>query len=160
MTVVSRNFQVRPVLPLRRLDAVVRVAGSAVRGGLGTVGFAFVDDAGMARHHGHFTGDPTTTDVLSFPDESAADDEAEQPGPGGVEAEAPEPPYWGDVIICTDQAVRQARALGHPYRYELAVLALHGVLHLLGFDHTRDQGQMRRLEHALRPRSIVAGRER
>lgn len=159
MTVVSRNFQVRPVLPLRRLDAVVRVAGLTVRGCLGTVGFAFVDDAGMARHHGRFMGDPTTTDVLSFPDEIAAEDEAEQVGAGGIEADAPEFPYWGDVIICTDQAVRQARSLRHPYRYELAVLALHGVLHLLGFDHTRDHGQMRRLEHALRPRSVVAGRQ-
>jgi probable rRNA maturation factor len=84
---------------------------------------------------------PETTDVLSFP--------AEEREPGG-EIDL------GDVVICTDQAARQAAAAGRGYLRELEVLALHGILHLLGHDHERDHGEMARLERRLRPR-VAAG---
>jgi probable rRNA maturation factor len=58
----------------------------------------------------------------------------------------------GDIVIATGVAKRQARQAGHSYETELRVLALHGVLHLLGYDHERpdDRGAMARLEARLR----------
>lgn len=78
------------------------------------------------------------TDVLSFP--------AAPEGPGTR--------HLGDLVIATSVAKRQAREAGHSYQTELRVLALHGLLHLLGYDHEdpRDRGRMQRLETRLRKR--------
>ena len=64
--------------------------------------------------------------------------------------------HLGDVVIATGVARRQARAAGHPLGAELRRLALHGLLHLLGYDHERDTGQMERLERRLRRRGGLA----
>ena len=72
------------------------------------------------------------TDVLSFP------------GDGGS---------LGDIAIAAGVASRQARAARHPLATELRVLALHGLLHLLGYDHETDQGEMARVEERLRRRA-------
>jgi probable rRNA maturation factor len=72
----------------------------------------------------------SATDVLSFPSD--------------------EPGDLGDVVIAAGVARRQARAAGHSVAVELRVLALHGLLHLLGYDHERDDGRMARLERRLR----------
>ena len=136
------------MLSRERLGAVAEVARRRVGAPRGAVGFLFVDDATMTACHDRFSRSATTTDVLSFPEGEA--DEPPATGAGG------EPRYWGDIVICTDQALRQARALRHPYFFELTVLALHGVLHLLGFDHTRDHGEMARLEESLRPQAARA----
>jgi probable rRNA maturation factor len=72
------------------------------------------------------------TDVLSFPSDA--------------------PPHLGDIVIAAGVARRQAVSQGHPLRVELRVLALHGLLHLLGYDHERDDGAMARLERRLRRR--------
>ena len=58
--------------------------------------------------------------------------------------------YLGDVVIAAGVARRQAREAGHSLQTELRVLALHGLLHLLGYDHERDDGRMARLERRLR----------
>lgn len=105
------------------------------------VAFVFVDDRRMIDYHGRYVDVPEPTDVLSFP--------AGEESPDGERD-------LGDVVICTDQAARQARAAGRGYARELQVLALHGLLHLLGFDHERDAGEMRELEARLRP--LVLGR--
>ncbi len=136
MTVVSRNRQSRPVPDKGVLERVARAAFRATGRHEGSLGVAFVDDAQMTGFHDSFLNKATTTDVLSFA--SAADDLADDD-------------YRGDVIVCTDQAARQSRGLGIPYDAELIVLTLHGVLHLLGYDHTLDGGEMTRLEEALRP---------
>ncbi len=91
-----------------------------------------ISDAAMRRLNRRFAGKDRPTDVLSFP---TAPDERE------VE------PYLGDVFISVETADRQRPGrLGR----ELQVLALHGVLHLLGYDHEADQGQMEALEADLR----------
>ena len=72
------------------------------------------------------------TDVLSFPSEERG--------------------FLGDVVIASGVAARQAREAGHSLATELRVLALHGLLHLLGYDHERDDGRMARLERRLRRR--------
>jgi probable rRNA maturation factor len=75
------------------------------------------------------------TDVLSFPD-------GERLPSGRC--------LLGEVVISIDSARRQAEALGHGEVRELCELALHGTLHLLGYDHERDQGEMNEVELALR----------
>ena len=58
--------------------------------------------------------------------------------------------FLGDIVIARGVARRQARAAGHAEATEIRVLALHGLLHLLGYDHERDAGAMARLERRLR----------
>jgi probable rRNA maturation factor len=58
--------------------------------------------------------------------------------------------FLGEIVIARGVARRQAREAGHSEQTELRVLALHGLLHLLGYDHERDEGRMRRLEQRLR----------
>jgi probable rRNA maturation factor len=60
--------------------------------------------------------------------------------------------YLGDIVIARGLARRQAHAAGHSERTELRILALHGLLHLLGYDHERDGGAMARFERTLRVR--------
>jgi probable rRNA maturation factor len=60
--------------------------------------------------------------------------------------------FLGDIAIARGVARRQARVAGHSERTELRVLALHGLLHLLGYDHERDRGEMSRVEQHLRRR--------
>lgn len=69
-----------------------------------------------------FRGRDAVTDVLSFPSRAPGD----PPEPDG---------FAGDIAVCVAQAERQAVELGHPLERELAFLALHGALHLLGRDH-------------------------
>ena len=108
----------------------------APRRARGEVTIALVGDARMRTLNRTFRGVDAHTDVLSFPADSA--------GPAAV------PGALGDVAIAMGVATRQARAAGHPLATELRVLALHGLLHLLGFDHDTDSGQMARTEARLR----------
>jgi ssRNA-specific RNase YbeY (16S rRNA maturation enzyme) len=62
------------------------------------------------------------------------------------------PAHLGDVVIATGVAARQAREAGHSLSTELRILALHGLLHLLGYDHERDRGEMARVERRWRRR--------
>ncbi len=77
------------------------------------------------------------TDVLSFPLE-----EAGEPIVLAVDGDEPPPRLLGDVVVCARQALRQARADGLPPAFELSLLVVHGLLHLLGHDHEVDAGQM------------------
>ena len=106
-----------------------RIAPARARG---TVTIALVSDRDIRRLNRDFRGKDTPTDVLSFP------------GPG------PRAAILGDIAIATGVARRQARELGHSVQTELRVLALHGLLHLLGYDHERDDGRMQRAERRLR----------
>ena len=104
-----------------------RVAPARARGQL-TV--AVVPDGRVHKLNRDFRDVDTATDVLSFP--------------------ADEPGTLGDVVIARGVARRQARVAGHDLPTEIRVLALHGLLHLLGYDHERDGGRMARLEARLR----------
>lgn len=90
-----------------------------------------------------YLGMDYATDVLSFPADSGA-----AQAPPGVPV-SPEP-FLGDIVIASGVAARQARTAGHSLQTELRVLALHGLLHLLGFDHETDDGRMARTERRLR----------
>ncbi len=97
------------------------------------VTIALVSDPAMRRLNATFRGADYATDVLSFPSET--------------------PGVLGDIAIARGVAARQAGTLGHAEMTELRVLALHGLLHLLGYDHEHDRGEMRRAEDRLRRRA-------
>jgi len=137
MRIAKRNFQVRPTLGAGALQSMAGLVVDHAGGTADSASFVFVDDARMIEHHLHYMGIDRPTDVLAFP--------AGDPDPSG-ELDL------GDVVICTDQAARQAAGQGIGYIEELQVLALHGFLHLLGYDHEHDNGEMRALEQELRPR--------
>jgi probable rRNA maturation factor len=65
--------------------------------------------------------------------------------------------FLGDIVIARGVAGRQARRARHSERTEIRVLALHGLLHLLGYDHERDDGLMRRVEGRLRRKGGLPG---
>ena len=109
---------------LREAQAEVRLHGS--------VTVLLTTDGGIRRLNREFRGKDKATDVLSFPASEMAEDEA------------------GDLAISVATARRQAAACGHVLRVELKVLMLHGLLHLVGYDHETDEGQMARRERALR----------
>ena len=118
------------------------LASAAPRAARGAVDVALVSDAHMRRLNRTFRAVDRATDVLSFPAGAEA----------GLSASAGPRPL-GDIAIARGVAARQAAGQGHALRTELRVLALHGLLHLLGYDHEHDQGQMRRAENRLRRRA-------
>jgi probable rRNA maturation factor len=87
------------------------------------------------------------TDVLSFPVAPGKRGRTPFTGKRGTA------PFLGEIAIARGTAARQARAVGHSPRTELRILALHGLLHLLGYDHDVDEGQMARMEARLRRRA-------
>jgi probable rRNA maturation factor len=115
---------------------LVRVAPKRARG---FVSVALVSDARIRALNRRYRRRDYATDVLSFP--------------AGLHLPVSSPiqPVWlGEIVIARGVARRQAREAGHTETTELRVLALHGLLHLLGYDHERDQGSMERLERRLR----------
>jgi probable rRNA maturation factor len=134
------------------------LAGVAPRHARGEVSVAVVSDARVRRLNSTYRGIDRVTDVLSFPAEPpAASDSRPSPARSRRSRRAqPVDDFLGDVVIARGQAMRQAVALGHPLWVELRVLALHGLLHLLGYDHDVDAGEMARLEARLRQKGGLA----
>lgn len=110
-----------------------------------------VDDAAIAALNLRFRGKHGPTDVLSFPFEDSAAPPALTPGFKG---------FAGDIVISLEAAKRNAAVERHPLGTELRQLILHGALHLAGYDHETDQGEMNELELNLRQSlGIEGGRE-
>ncbi|HET9269297.1 MAG TPA: rRNA maturation RNase YbeY [Vicinamibacterales bacterium] len=128
---MTASLQVEVVGAGAEADALSRwLRGVAPVRARGHVTVALVPDRRVQELNLTFRGKNTSTDVLSFP--------------------ADEPGVLGDVVIARGVARRQARGAGHDLPTEIRVLALHGLLHLLGYDHERDGGRMARLEARLR----------
>lgn len=117
----SKDGSARPWTTLLRKAARETLREARVRDA--EISLTLVDDAGIARLHRQWLKKNGPTDVLSFP--------LYEPG---------EPPV-GDVYIGIEQARRQAERLGIPLRQELARLAVHGTLHVLGHDHPEGAGR-------------------
>lgn len=92
----------------------------------------------MRRLNREFRRQDKTTDVLAFP--------------------ASEGSLLGDIVVSVPYAARQARKRGEPRAREIERLLVHGYLHLLGFDHETDTGEMEALEGVLRRRLGLAGK--
>ena len=126
------NRQRRHRVDSRRLERVLKAAAGAL-GAAGEITLVLTGDRRMRELNRRYRGKDRPTDVLSFTGE----------GIGGA---------LGDVVISVETAERNARELGRTLAQELDVLALHGFLHVLGYDHETDDGTMERLERRLRRR--------
>lgn len=97
------------------------------------------DDARIAALNTDFRGKPQPTNVLSWPsDERAADQDGDAPDPvepGSVEM----PEELGDIAIAWETCTREAAEQGKPVEDHVMHLLVHGVLHLLGYDHVRER---------------------
>lgn len=122
--------------------------------GLGpeSVAVRLIGDGEMARLNETYRKKKGPTDVLSFP---AAQDSA-KPGTLRQQMRKARGKFLGDIAIAPKVARRNAKLLGRGLGEELKVLILHGVLHLLGYDHETDRGEMERIEMRLRRKLGIA----
>jgi rRNA maturation RNase YbeY len=135
LRVVVLNRQRRRRVDAARLRRVLGGAAAALRVG-GEVALVLSGDRLVHRLNRQYRGKDRPTDVLSFPGDGAEG-------------------TLGDIVISLDTAARNARGLGRTLLQELDVLALHGFLHVLGYDHEADDGTMNRLETRLRKRLLA-----
>ncbi len=122
-------------LPTRGLGAWL--ANAAPASARGEVSVALVSDRRMRALNRQFRGKDAVTDVLSFPATSTP----------GVTT------FLGDIVIASGVSRRHAKDAGHSIGTEVRILALHGLLHLLGHDHDTDDGRMARVEARLRKKA-------
>lgn len=127
---VLLNRQRRRRVQPGRIGRVLRRAARALRV-KGEVALLLGGDARLRALNRRYRGRDEPTDVLSFA------------GPGRDQG-------IGDIVISVETAERNARRLGRSLAQELDVLALHGFLHTIGYDHEQDDGEMDRLEARLR----------
>ena len=128
LTLIDRSGR-KPRLNRARLQRVLdaALAGARIRDGALTI--LLVADAEAAELHGAHFDDPTTTDVMTFPDGSR------DPRTGLL--------LLGDLAVCVDVATREAAARGRPMADELTLYCLHGLLHLIGYDDVTPAKQQR-----------------
>ncbi len=119
--------------------------------GAESVGIRLVTDAEMAKLNEMYRHKRGTTDVLSFPSERRRRPENLRVGLKKAGAS-----HLGDIAISPVVARRNAKTYGRALNEELEILILHGVLHLLGYDHETDRGEMNRVEMRLRRRLGIA----
>jgi rRNA maturation RNase YbeY len=137
VTVQSRTAAAPPQARVR--SALRRIARTA-RVSPGEVSVLLCGDRRMQSLNRRYRRKDASTDVLAFPARGAAEG------------------FLGDIAISVPYAARQARRAGEPLDRELDRLLLHGFLHLLGYDHETDEGQMDRLEGRLRKRLKIEPR--
>jgi probable rRNA maturation factor len=118
-------------------DAVLAVARHALDemgvNPLAELSILLVDIGYMSELNHRWMGSDGPTDVLAFPmDEGSVDH-----GPGEVGTS--EPALLGDIVLCPEVAAKQAAVAGHSAAEELHLLTVHGVLHLLGYDHAEPE---------------------
>lgn len=126
--------------------AVTEIAG-------GDFSIAFVSDRRMKELNGFFRNKNSTTDVLSFPHEPDEFEHVLSPGFSRLDQQPPEggtQNYLGDIVISVEQAQTQANENGLTLEGEIKQLILHGLLHLCGYDHETDNGEMNKRELELR----------
>jgi probable rRNA maturation factor len=105
----------------------------------GVVSVLITGNSTMRRLNSRFRGKTEATDVLSFPAAASVNG------------------FAGDIAISRDIAVRNARLVGHSVADEIRILMLHGILHLAGYDHEHDKGEMAKKEILLRRRLALPG---
>lgn len=135
-----------PVDPGRWRDLAVHVLEDKGVRGDAELSLLFVDEGTMAGLNQRFMGEDGPTDVLAFPIDEGWSEPGRWPdaGTSGPDREPPDPRegpvLLGDVVICPSVARRNAAEHGATYEDELALLVVHGVLHVLGRDHA-DAGE-------------------
>jgi probable rRNA maturation factor len=142
------NRQRRMAVKLGELEVFAGHVERALRMGRDAFAVCMVSDAEIARMNQRFRGKHGPTDVLSFPAGEGRN------GKRALPAEVKG--HLGDIAISPETARRNARRYGRTLRDELRILILHGALHLLGYDHETDSGQMERREARLRRQLGIA----
>jgi len=161
------NQQENYVVNISRLDENVRELRQALGLSRRECNVCLVDDRTIRRLNLLYLGKKRATDVLSFPWVARQKLPRTRNGSGRVRPRharrSVRPPaasefknFLGDIVISVDTAKRNARKEGHSTLKEIRWLILHGFLHLLGYDHESDQGEMAKLELALRRRLGIA----
>ena len=141
------NRQRKMPLDCERWRAFVERTWAVIPTGAEGVTIAFVSDRAMHELNRLWRHKQGTTDVLSFPVEQD-------------EFEKSEGSSLGDVVISVEQAARQAKENGLTLDQEIAQLILHGLIHLCGYDHSTDAGEMNKLELRLRRRLGIGATRR
>jgi probable rRNA maturation factor len=144
------NKQKKVRLATRPLGSFLRKAQRELKIDGSEITVALVSDADIARWNEAYRKKKGPTDVLSFPAVSGASRRAA--GARGRKAGE----ILGDIAIAPETAERYAKKSGRSLPTEIRVLMLHGVLHLMGYDHESDNGQMNRIERRLRRRLGIA----
>ena len=142
----SARWRKRPTAPAIVKTAVF-AAAKAVSTPPAELAIVLDDDSAIRALNRKWRGRNAPTNVLSFPAPAAPD--------GGKRAKSS--PYIGDIVIAYQTTAREAVAEGKPFKHHLAHLAIHGFLHLLGYDHERDRDAevMERLERRILKRLAV-----
>ena len=138
------NRQSQFVLDLPLLRAYELKVKNVLKIGRRNFNVCFVTDEDISRMNSVYRGKAVPTDVLSFPWEGEGESGPEESVSGEFRN------FLGDIVISVATADRNAKAEGHSTEEEIRMLILHGVLHLLGYDHETDHGEMKSLELALR----------
>ena len=129
---------------------LTKIAPASARG---DVCVALVSDARMRALNRQFRGKDTVTDVLSFPAQAGSVSSVPSTSARRATADRSVAGFLGDVVIAAGVAKKQAKVAGHSLNTEVRVLTLHGLLHLLGYDHSSDDGKMARIEARLRKKA-------
>ncbi len=157
--------QARPIDVARWAGLARRVLEARGVKGETEVSLLFVDEAAMAALNEQFLGKSGPTDVLSFPIEDEPGPTGRSPDFGGsgpgTTAEEGSLTLLGDVVVCPEVAARNALEHEVSFEDEVALLVVHGLLHLLGMDHEDDAEaeRMEALEQQLLARFYRAGSE-
>lgn len=138
---MSRAFEATVVVetpspPLKPVDArrLMRALARRLQVAHRSVSVVFADDEMLRELNRRYRGTNRPTDVLSFPDQ--------------------EHEHLGDIVVSSETTRRQGRRRGHGAAREAKILLIHGFLHLLGYDHEVDDGEMQLLERSLRQEMI------
>lgn len=168
------NHQRRVRVSISGLEKFLAAARKRLRLPPRSLTVALVTDAQIARWNRAYRGKNCPTDVLSFPADgpvpqttvpssrvNRSRQQSSRPRDRKVRGAEPysstsstsstsSKPYLGDIAIAPAVARRNARRFGRAFDHELRILILHGLLHLMGYDHESDSGQMDRRENRLR----------
>ncbi|HXC47205.1 MAG TPA: rRNA maturation RNase YbeY [Candidatus Sulfotelmatobacter sp.] len=137
---------------LRPLEEFLQNIREEIGLGPECVAVRLIGDADMARLNETYRKKKGPTDVLSFPPAACSG----KPGTLKQQVRKARGAFLGDIAISPKVARRNAKSLGRKLPEELKVLILHGVLHLLGYDHETDRGEMERIEMRLRRKLGIA----
>jgi probable rRNA maturation factor len=155
--ILNRQRQVR--VSVRELELFLVRALRLVRVRPDAVGVSLVTNAQIAKWNRAYRGKKSATDVLSFPadvgrraktDAKSRDKRNAASSHGADGAFKSFDSYLGDIAIAPAVARKNARRFGRTFGDEMRILILHGILHLMGYDHETDSGQMDRREDRLR----------
>jgi probable rRNA maturation factor len=147
-----QNQQRRVRVPIAELNRFLATVRKRLRIPAEAITIVLITDPKMKAWNRAFRGKNRPTDVLSFPG-----DDSPEPRKASAKvqrksraARRPADFYLGDIAIAPAVARSNARRFGRTFTIEMRILILHGILHLMGYDHETDQGQMNRREASLR----------